>query len=303
MGVDRLAQSELSAYRTLSLAGEDAQAAVYRGVQQSLEREVAIKILKRGVPASAEARQRFRRAMAGAAKLTHEHLAWVLDFGETNDGSPCVISEWVEGRSLALALAEGAPFPPERAAHLLRGIASALLHGHQLGVIHRDLRPAKVLLGPRLKLLDFGLARAMELSASPESGADPRIGRAEYLAPELVRRAEPTAAVDLYALGALLYEMLTGAAPFSAGDSRAVLRAQLDQFPRPPPRAQGLGPLALRLLEKDPSRRLQSAGDVVRYLDDLQLAPWTIAEPTAPAPAPAPWLQRAVGRVKRWLDS
>ncbi|HEY0554744.1 MAG TPA: protein kinase, partial [Thermoanaerobaculia bacterium] len=247
---------------------------VYRAYDQRLDRFVAIKLIR---PESAEnetARERFRREARAAARLSHPSIVQIHDIVESAE-SDAIVMELVEGESLALRIARG-PLPIPEAVRLGREIAEGLAAAHAKGLIHRDLKPENVMITAegRAKILDFGLAKRLEGEAALT--ADQRVlGTFRSMSPEQARGLPLDPRSDLFSLGLLLYEALSGRSPFDASSTletltricthrQAPLREVDPAIPAP------LSELVDRLLEKDPARRPQSAGDVARCLERLE---------------------------------
>jgi serine/threonine-protein kinase len=212
--------------------GRGGMGVVWRGRQRGLHRDVAVKTLPGGEFASEEARARFRREAQATARLRHPGIVAVYDVGE-DDGMPYFIMELVEGRTMAAAMAEK-PVPVRQAAAWLRDVALAIEHAHGQGVLHRDIKPSNILIEPggRPRVADFGLARladadGAEHAALTVSGAI--AGSPAYMPPEQAHGREVTVRSDVYSLGAVLYHLLAGRAPF-LGDSIATVLAMVTRM-------------------------------------------------------------------------
>ena len=260
-------------YDLLEQIEQGGMGVVYRAWQVSLDRIVALKVIKSGQLAGPQEIRRFHIEAEAAANLHHVGIVPVYEVGEI-DGLHYYTMEFVVGRSLATRLAEG-PIAPSQAAALLMKIARAVAYAHTRGVIHRDLKPANILLDAEgePKITDFGLAKRLRGDAGLTATGQ-ILGTPAFMAPEQAagrdRRISP--ATDVYALGALLYAMLTGRAPHVASNEIDVLLKVLDSDPVPPRRLQSgvsrsLEQICLCCLEKDPQRRYPSAAALA---DDLQ---------------------------------
>jgi len=239
---------------------------VYRARQTGLGRVVALKLLLLGRHAGAESVERFRREAQAAAALRHPNIVAIHEVGE-HEGQHYFSMELVEGRNLAEALRAG-PLPPRRAAEVARTIAAAVHYAHGQGVLHRDLKPSNVLLDAfgEVRLTDFGLAKKLD-GSSDLTVTGQMVGTPNYLSPEAAagRHDAVGPASDVYSLGALLYELLTGRPPFLAGSLAETLLRIRDAEPVAP---QDLNPgvprdlqtITLKCLEKEPARRYASAG-------------------------------------------
>ena len=266
-------------YEPLEEIGRGGMGVVYRARQSSLGRTVALKMILRGGLASAADVARFRSEAESAARLSHPNIVPVYEVGE-HDGQPYFSMQLVEGTTLAQRLQEG-PMSPREAAELLTPICRAIDEAHKNGVLHRDLKPSKILIDEtgRAFVTDFGLAKRIQSSEAIEgdslslttlthSGAI--VGTPSYMAPEQAagQRGEISAATDVYSLGALLYAMLTGRAPFQAATPLDTVLMVLEQDPVP---ARMLNPVADSDLELIAMKCLQKPQDL-RYSDAGQLA-------------------------------
>ena len=271
------AGTKLGRYSIVEPLGAGGMGVVYRARDEKLERVVAIKLLAPGMFTGDEARRRFHKEALALAKLSHAHIAAVYDVGE-QDGIDYIVMECVPGESLAAKLKSG-PLTVKDATSITLQIAEALEEAHEQGVIHRDLKPANVMITPkgRVKVLDFGLAKLLAVARDPTvSVAETRglIGTPLYMSPEQAREQNLDARTDLWNLGVIYYELLTGRAPFRADSSMAVLRAITDEAPAPlrqlrpdvPPLCEQI---VSHALEKNPDRRYQSATEVIRDASDL----------------------------------
>lgn len=279
-------------YRVEELLAMGGMGAVYRGTHMLLKKRIAIKLLHPGTEELPEGLARFEREAIAGAHIQHPNVAAATDFGKLEDGSYFLILEYVRGVTLNDAIKAG-PFPAARAARVARQIAAALGAVHALGIVHRDLKPSNVMLAKEdhAKLIDFGLAKVKldRISMDPRRSrldslvdSKPRItgvgvifGTIAYLAPEAALGMEAVdARSDLYALGIILYQMLSGRYPFDGGDSVELFRQHRTVIPEPIAiRAPGVTPhpgleaIAMRLLEKDPAARFQTAEEVIAALD------------------------------------
>jgi WD40 repeat protein len=263
-------------YEILSELGRGGMGVVYLARQRGLDRLVALKMSLAGAHASPEDVARFRREAEAVAQLQHPHIVQVYEVGE-HEGRPYFSLEYVEGGSLAQKLA-GTPLPAPQAAQLVEVLAGAIHAAHQRDIIHRDLKPANVLLTANgtPKITDFGLAKRLDAPAGlTQSGAI--VGTPSYMAPEQAGgpRKAVGPAVDVYALGAVLYEALTGRPPFRAETPLDTVLQVLSEEPVPPRRLlpkipRDLETICLKCLQKEPQRRYTSAealaADLKRWL-------------------------------------
>ncbi|MGB6974651.1 MAG: protein kinase [Terracidiphilus sp.] len=274
------AGARLGRYAILELLGSGGMGVVYRARDEKLERTVALKTLATGMWMGREGRRHFQREALALAKLNHPHIAAVYDVGQ-QDGLDYIVMELVTGESLAQRLRRGA-LPVEEATRITVDVASALEEAHQHGVIHRDLKPGNVMVTPkgRAKVLDFGLAKLLsreeDESAKTMTAASGVIGTPQYMSPEQARGEDTDERTDVWSLGVLYYEALTGQTPFAAKSGLGVLRA-ITEEPLPP--ARSLRPdlpaqaekIVQRALEKDPKRRYGSAAEMGQDAQQLML--------------------------------
>src|SRR5687768_5895611 len=258
-------------YRLEERLGVGGMGTVYRAVHLLIDRPVAIKVLNQRFVEDEAARTRFRREARAAGRLQHTNAVTVTDFGQSSDGYVYIVMELLEGRTLRDIVAKEAPLDPARAVSLMLQISDAVAAAHEAGIIHRDLKPANVFIVQRadvpsvVKVLDFGIAKlAAEILEDDEPmtltqfGA--MIGTPRYMSPEQCDGAELTPAADVYSLGIILYEMLTGTVPFSGSTPLAIALKQSTEIPRPPRDfvstiAEPLEQLVLHALEKRPEDR------------------------------------------------
>jgi serine/threonine-protein kinase len=239
---------------------------VYRARHEVLGRDVAIKFLNPDLAVDPTNRSRFLREAKAANRIDHEHIIDITDYGETDDGLVYLVMELLEGKPLAVELAKG-PIALSRAVEITTQIASALARAHELDVIHRDIKPDNIYLvdgqGRRdyVKLLDFGLAHMKGELRLTATGAV--FGTPEYMAPEQARGAPLTFSADLYSVGCVLFQMLTGQLPFQGTTPDLILKHMREPPPLPSTRARGipesLDELVRKLMDKDPKKRHRDA--------------------------------------------
>jgi len=289
------AGTRLGPYQILSALGAGGMGEVYRALDTRLERTVALKVLPPEFAADTDARARFDREARAIAALNHPNICTLHDLGREN-GVDFLVMELVEGETLAVRLARGA-LSVDHALVIAQQAAGALDRAHRAGIVHRDLKPANVMLvrgttgGPSVKVLDFGLAK---MAASPVSGfgaqtmtgAQPAatlapltssgaiLGTLHYMSPEQVEGKETDHRSDIFALGCVMYEMVTGAKAFAEETPASTMAAILEREPPPASTRNGIAPpwldgIIRSALAKDPGDRWQSAGDLARVLREL----------------------------------
>jgi eukaryotic-like serine/threonine-protein kinase len=264
MSVETLAAGR---YRVERELGGGAWAKVFLARDEELNRPVAVKILDERFAADEAFRARFSREARVAAGLSHPNVVTVFDVGEA-DGRPFIVMEYIEGRTLADRLREEGPLPPDEVERLGRQVCAGLEHAHEHGLVHRDLKPANLIEREdgTVKIADFGIARAAEETELTEVGTI--IGTAAYLAPEQAEGGAVTPQTDLFALGLVLHELLTGARPWQV-EHLADLARRRQTVPAPLPREtpHGLAETVDRCLQFEPQDRPGSAAEVATLLD------------------------------------
>jgi len=263
-------------YEVGELLGRGGMAEVHMGRDTRLGRVVAIKLLRTDLARDATFQARFRREAQSAAGLNHPAIVAVYDTGEEqvveSGGAvvalPYIVMEYVEGRTLRELMHDGRPLDVDTALEVTARVLSALEYSHRSGIVHRDIKPANVMVTPSgdVKVMDFGIARAMADSSSTMTQTQAVIGTAQYLSPEQARGETVDARSDLYSGGCLLYELLTGRPPFVADSPVAVAYQHVREEPQPPSVFNPAVPevvdrIVLHALAKDLSTRYQSAAD------------------------------------------
>ena len=252
--------------------GSGGMSSVHQATDLILERTVAVKILAEHLSDDERFVARFRREALAVAKLIHPNIVQVYDTG-IDDGRHYIVMEYVQGRSGAQILQKQGPLDAETAAEIGAQACAGLDYAHRRGIIHRDVKPGNLMVvgGPvgggemTVKLTDFGIARAVEQTRITQVGSV--VGTAAYLSPEQVRGEEATPATDVYALGVVLYQFLTGRLPYEGSSLAELAVRQQNEKPLPPSTyndevAETLGAAVLRALEGDPSRRYASASEL-----------------------------------------
>jgi serine/threonine protein kinase len=301
--------TRLGQYEVQESIGQGAMGVVYRAYHSQLERTGAVKVMQ-GLTPDAQTVTQFRHEAQAIAKLRHPNIVEVYDFGDYQS-TPYMVVEYVPGGSLAARMAQG-PLEPATALKYLRGIAAGLDYAHGHGVVHRDVKPANVLLtsDDSPVLADFGLAKLMQ-GSSLKSMTGVTTGTPAYMAPEQVAGAHAGPAADRYSLATMAYEMLTGVIPFDGEGLMELLYAQVHRYPKAPSeRVAALGPgvdaVIMRGLAKDPGQRWETCTAFVEALESA-LAPGPaveVAEAMALAPPVARTkpLARPLTRSARRVD-
>src|SRR6478752_2780113 len=252
-------------YRLDAQIGQGGMSTVYRAFDVVLEREVAVKLMHSDIAADKEQIERFRREARSVAQLSHPHIVTVIDRGE-DAGQQFIVFEFIDGENLKQLIGRVGPLPVRRAVELALEIADALAFAHDHDLVHRDVKPQNVLLTPDgdAKVTDFGIARSLDVEHGvTQTGTV--LGTSNYLSPEQASGQPVTPATDVYSLGVVLYELLTGEVPFPGENFVAVAMKHLNE---PPPDLLERRPdLPLRLvyaidraLAKDPAQRFPSMG-------------------------------------------
>src|SRR5262245_31138725 len=270
-------------YRLEQLIAHGGMGSVYRAIHQQLERPVAIKILRAEFLADRVIAERFNREARAAAKLKHPNIVAIYDFGSMPNGGAYLVMELIEGWSLREELrthsAGHGQMRPERAVAILSQVCAGVEAAHRRGVIHRDLKPDNVMIeataeaSERVLVLDFGIAKLKDRDQGMKGITDENtvIGTPNYISPEQCTGQGVDARSDIYSLGVILYEMLTGRTPFASQDTSSVLLRHLQEPPAPPSRfraglSRELEYVVLRALAKNPSHRFSSAGQFAEHL-------------------------------------
>ena len=266
-------------YRILYRLGSGGMADVYCAEDQQLGRRVALKVLHRRYAEDEQFVERFRREASSAAGLSHPNVVAIFDRGEW-DGTYYIAMEFVDGRTLKDIIRERGAAPPEAAIDVTLQILRAARYAHNHGVIHRDIKPHNVLIDQegRVRVTDFGIARA-GTSDITETGSV--MGTAQYLSPEQAQGRSVDARSDLYSIGIVLYELLTGRVPFDAESPVSVALMQVSEppmlprelVPTIPPAAEAV---VLRAMEKDPAHRYQTADEFIAALESARAAPQVV---------------------------
>ena len=283
----RLARGERigDRYTLVSRLGSGGMADVWLADDAMLERQVALKFLHESFSRDDSFVERFRREAHAAAGLQHPNIVGVYDRGET-DGRHWIAMEYVEGAALNELIERGLAIG--EAVEIIRQVLSGARYAHEHGIVHRDLKPQNVLIDGegRARVTDFGIARA-GVSSITQTGSV--LGTAQYLSPEQAQGFDVTPAADIYSVGVMLYETLTGRVPFEAESAVAVALKQVSEAPRPPSQlnpkvSPALDAVVLTALAKDPANRFASAAEFIRALDAAEADPGVTTATTAYVP-------------------
>jgi serine/threonine-protein kinase len=268
-------------YHLTARIGEGGMCTVYRGTHVLTRKLWAVKILHAELAAQRRAVKRFQKEAQAASRIDHANVIQVTDFGTSEEGYVYLVMEYLEGSTLKRAIQTDGPFTLERTVHIVRQIGDALDAAHAQNVIHRDLKPENIMLLPteeaereRVKVLDFGIAKVQEdtTDSAPLTAQNMVMGTPQYMSPEQAKGLELDARSDIYSLGIITYEMLTGKTPFHGGPSKVILSKHANEIPPSPRRLRPdlsahVERVIMRALEKSPLRRQQSGSEFARELE------------------------------------
>ncbi len=292
-------------YFLQEVLGSGGMSIVFRAQDRTLERQVAIKVLRQKYSSDPAFRERFRQEARAAANLTHPNIVTVHDFGLDHDRL-FIVMEFVPGTTLKNMLEERGRFTVNEAVPLAVQVCAGVGYAHRAGLVHCDIKPHNVLVTPdkRVKVTDFGIARALA-SISPDERSEIVWGSPQYFSPEQARGLAPSPASDVYGIGVILYQMLTGKLPFSGANGVELARLHRDSTPQPPTELfpdipQPINRIVMKVLSKEPSSRYRTADQLGRVLQsfasqsnsgadsDTVVSKTPVRSPEAPKPAPAP---------------
>ncbi len=282
-------------YELAEVIGRGGMAEVRRGRDLRLGRSVAVKMLRTDLAREATFQGRFRREAQSAASLNHPAIVAVYDTGEdvvAGASVPFIVMEYVEGTTLRDLITSGRRLLPERALEITRGVLAALDYSHRNGIVHRDIKPANVMLTPdgAVKVMDFGIARALADESATMTQASAVMGTAKYLSPEQARGEQVDARTDLYSTGCLLYELLTGRPPFDGDNMVSVAYQHVGEEAAPPSSLDpeippGVDAVVMKALAKPREDRYQSAAEMGADIERLLAGLPVNALPVRRAPA------------------
>jgi eukaryotic-like serine/threonine-protein kinase len=283
-------------YEILERIGEGGMGVVYKARQKSVDRLVAIKMLNQQLASDPNWVQRFYNEAKACSRLAHPNTIRMFDFGQTREGSLFMTMEYLDGRSLRAEITASSPMLPTRVMKILVQCCASLSEAHGIGIVHRDIKPDNVFLlnlagsPDHVKLLDFSVAKLLQENAGFRTQAGVVFGTPQYMSPEQGRGIPLDARSDLYALGILGYEMLTGRVPFDDENPMTVLQQHLlQQVPALPPAVPGgVQEVVRRALEKDPGRRFQSAVEMMVRCQEVFAEVAGYTPPPMPAFSPPP---------------
>ncbi len=286
-------------YEILEMLGEGGMGTVYKAIDRELDRVVAVKVIRPELAGNQKILQRFKQELILARQVTHKNVIRIFDLGVA-DGVKFITMEFIEGRDLASLLRERR-FTPDESIRLIRQVCRALDAAHAEGVIHRDLKPQNIMVDEqgKVSVMDFGLARSVEMPGMTQTGL--MLGTPAYMSPEQAQGRSVDARSDLFALGIIFYELLTGKLPFAADTVLASLLKRTQESPPPASEVDPAVPRAAsdvvgKCLAIDPAQRYQTVAEVLRELDVLAGdSPATPAPMAPPRPQIKPWMWAAAG--------
>ena len=268
-------------YEILELLGQGGMGAVYKARDHEVEREVALKVVRPELAGHPDIVRRFKQELILARQVTHKNVVRIFDLGEA-EGAKFISMEYVDGRDLRSLLIERGKFEPEEAVGIIEQVCHALDAAHTAGVIHRDLKPQNIMVDKhgRVAVMDFGIARTAEASGLTQTGM--LMGTPEYMSPEQAKGVEVDSRSDLFSLGIIFYELLTGQSPYAAATPTASLVKRIQERAVPPAKLDPAIPklvsdIVVRCLEIDPRHRYASAQEIVRDLEARHRAHRTLA--------------------------
>ena len=272
-------------YEVTARIGAGGMGAVYRAKQVGLDRNVGIKVMLREYTQDEKIVKRFKVEALAVSRLNHPNTVRIFDFGQMDSGDLYIAMEFLDGKPLDNLLAQGGPLSVSLALHIIKQVAASLAEAHSKGIVHRDLKPENIFLvsvgnDPYfVKILDFGVAKLKEsdqrLGTLTQSGAI--FGTPKYMAPEQCRGQEVDGRTDIYAMGVILYHLLTGQTPFSGDSPLAIMLQHVQNDPKPPTMVkpeldipEEVEEIVMKCLKKNPSERYQSAGEFLAAISGAE---------------------------------
>lgn len=278
MGADLAGTLLLGRYQVLDRIGDGGMGTVYLAEHTTILKKFAIKVLSAQLSLREDHVDRFMREARAASMITHPNVVEITDFGLTPDGQPFFVMEYLQGKDLSQVLAEGGPLPWKRARPILIQVCSALQAAHEQGIVHRDMKPGNVVLVKRgtvqdhVKVLDFGIAKVISQEADAKGGLTQSgvvVGTPEYMSPEQGWGQPVDHRGDIYAVGVLLYELLTGKIPFAGATMMEILNRHMFEVPdvKHPNIPEEVGAIILKAMQKDRALRFQSMTEMAAAVE------------------------------------
>ena len=291
-------------YRLVELVGAGGMATVYRGEDLMLERVIAVKFLREPYASDPEARERFLREARSAAKLDHPNIVHIYDVGIDQGDHPFIVMELVQGEDLKALIRREAPLQVGRAVKLAQAVAAGVGVAHRAGIVHCDLKPQNILVAEdgQVKVADFGIARALQQDEGDTEPVEVVWGSPHYLSPEQARGERPTPSSDVYSIGVMLYEMLTGVPPFHDPDPEVLAMKHIREEPAPltalnPRVPSGLDWLVRKILSKEPTQRYRNGDQLGMALEQYLLRGDDGTGPLAPIVTETPVIPNRTART------
>ncbi|MFI5057954.1 MAG: tetratricopeptide repeat protein [Candidatus Acidiferrales bacterium] len=294
-------------YEILELLGQGGMGAVYKAHDIELERLVALKLIRPDLASNPEILRRFKQELILAREVTHRNVIRIFDLGQAK-GFKFITMEFVEGRDLRAILRERGKLPPEETVRIISQVCRALESAHAAGVVHRDLKPQNIMLDAkdRVYVMDFGIAHSLETPGMTQTGA--LMGTPEYMSPEQAKGIKVDPRSDLFSLGIIFYEMLTGISPFKADTALATLLKRTQERPQPPAELdptipKAISDVVMKCLEIDRDQRFSNAREILEDLgQEMPTSVRTVA-PTLPPVLPAPQTEKLSPfmRYRTWI--
>ena len=279
-------------YEILQMLGLGGMGAVYKAQDRELDRTIALKVIRPDLASNPEALARFKQELLTARQVTHRNVIRIFDIGEA-DGIKFITMEYLVGTDLRALLAERGKLPPEEAIEIIQQVCAGLGAAHSEGIIHRDLKPGNIMRDSqgRVVVMDFGLARSLQSDGMTQTGA--MLGTVEYMSPEQARAEKLDGRSDIFTIGLILYELLTGKMPFKADSAIASLLKRTQERAAPvteldPTIPHSLSEVVAKCLEREPSHRFQSAQEMFDRIDEIRGRRPPSVYPPIPAVAKPP---------------